>query len=72
MREQEQQHALMEAGFANVGIQLSLNGLVLYTAEKAASRPLAADSGRRDDEPLRLKRHVDIGCSRRAVCVSAA
>ena len=36
MREQEQQQALTEAGFANVGIQVSLNGLVLYTAEKAA------------------------------------
>jgi len=36
MREQEQQHALTEAGFANVSIQLSLNGLVLYTGEKAA------------------------------------
>jgi hypothetical protein len=36
MTEQEQQEALAEAGFANVRIELSTNGLVLYAGERAA------------------------------------
>lgn len=36
MTEQEQQQALAEAGFANVQIGLSMNGLVLYAGERAA------------------------------------
>ena len=36
MTEQEQQHALADARFANVHVDLARNGLVLYTAEKAA------------------------------------
>jgi SAM-dependent methyltransferase len=36
MTEQEQQHALTEAGFANVRTELSLNGLVLYAGQRAA------------------------------------
>ena len=36
MTEREQQEALTKAGFANVRIELSMNGLVLYTGERAA------------------------------------
>ena len=35
MTEQEQQQALAEARFANVHIELSMNGLVLYAGERA-------------------------------------
>ena len=34
MTAQEQQQALAEAGFANVHIELSMNGLVLYAGER--------------------------------------
>ena len=36
MTEQEQQEALLESRFTNVRIQLSINGLVLYTGERTA------------------------------------
>ena len=49
MTEQEQQHALAEAGFANVHIELSMNGLVLYAREqlsgRCSRRPAAVPSG---------------------------
>jgi ubiquinone/menaquinone biosynthesis C-methylase UbiE len=34
MTEEEQQNALADAGFANVRIEISMNGLVLYGAER--------------------------------------
>ena len=34
MTEQEQQEALAKAGFANVGVELSTNGLVVYAGER--------------------------------------
>jgi cyclopropane fatty-acyl-phospholipid synthase-like methyltransferase len=36
MTEQEQQHALANAGFANVHVELAVNGLMLYAGEKPA------------------------------------
>ena len=36
MTEQEQQHALADAGFVNVHVELAINGLTLYAGEKAA------------------------------------
>jgi predicted methyltransferase len=34
MTEQEQQHALANAGFANVHVSFAMNGLVLYAGER--------------------------------------
>jgi cyclopropane fatty-acyl-phospholipid synthase-like methyltransferase len=36
MTEQEQQQALVDAGFANVHVDLATNGLILYTGERSA------------------------------------
>jgi SAM-dependent methyltransferase len=36
MTEQEQRHALTDAGFANVHVELTMNGLHLYAGEKTA------------------------------------
>jgi cyclopropane fatty-acyl-phospholipid synthase-like methyltransferase len=36
MTEQEQQHALAEARFANVHVELAMNGLLLYAGERTA------------------------------------
>jgi hypothetical protein len=36
MTEQEQQQALADAGFANVHVELAMNGLMLYAGERAA------------------------------------
>jgi hypothetical protein len=36
MTEQEQREAFLESGFTNVRTELSVNGLVLYTAERTA------------------------------------
>jgi cyclopropane fatty-acyl-phospholipid synthase-like methyltransferase len=43
MTEQEQQEMLAGAGFANVHVDLSVNGLVVYAGERV--RELAADEG---------------------------
>jgi hypothetical protein len=34
MTEQEQQRALAAAGFANVHVELTINGLMLYAGER--------------------------------------
>jgi SAM-dependent methyltransferase len=36
MTEAEQQQALADAGFSHVGVELAINGLVLYSGEKSA------------------------------------
>ena len=36
MTEQEQQQALADAGFANIHVELAMNGLMLYAGERAA------------------------------------
>ena len=46
MTEQEQQQALADAGFANVHVELAMNGLMLYASEKAAGQAAALDRGR--------------------------
>jgi SAM-dependent methyltransferase len=40
MTEQEQQHALADNGFANVHVELAVNGLVLYAGERVTASAL--------------------------------
>lgn len=44
MTQEEQQQALRNAGFADVHVELEMNGLVLYAGEKQLSREAAASA----------------------------